>query len=347
MTNTINNYINIISNNCEKEITNSSNHIRPMPTMYVEPNIRNYICLTMYNYTVPQLKKVAKKNKLTVSGNKKELITKLYIYLKLSSSIVNFQKIFRGYLRRLYNKYHGPAFFNRKLCTNDTDFLSGDDLCKLTYSQFFSYIDVDNFIYGFDIISLYNLFLKSGKNIKNPYNRNEISHTVQQNLHNLIGLSKVLKIKIEVEIQTITNEITPQKSLDLRILDLFQNIDSLGNYSNPEWFTSLNRSQLIRFLRELIDIWNYRAQLSESVKKMISPPHGNPFRQINLQYINTEPNIIKIKKIILVVLENLVTSGIDKDNKSLGAYYILGALTIVNENAASALPWLFQSVSYF
>jgi len=32
---------------------------------------------------------------------------------------------------------------------------------------------------------------------------------------------------------------------------------------------------------------------------------------------------------------------------ALGAYYVLGALTLVNPNAAAALPWLFQSVAYF
>jgi hypothetical protein len=46
----------------------------------------------------------------------------------------------------------------------------------------------------------------------------------------------------------------------------------------------------------------------------------------------------------LEVLEKFVNLGIDQDSKSLGAYYVLGALTLVNESAASTLPWLFQSV---
>jgi len=346
---TINEYINTISTKCENEIINTNNLVRQISaaSTHEMPTISNYRCLMVYNYTVSQLKQTAKKYKLKVSGTKKELITKIFVYLKLSSAVVNVQKLCRGYLQRLYIKYHGPAIFNRHLCTNNTDFLSGDELCKLPYTQFFSYKDVDNFIYGFDIISLYNLFLKSGKDVKNPYNRSEINPAVLQNIHNLIRLSNVLKIDIEVDIQNIITEITPQKSLELRILDLFQNIDSLGNYSSPEWFSTLSRNQMIKFLRELIDIWNYRAQLSESVKKMISPPTGNPFRQINLHYINMEPNVVKIKKIILSVMENLVTTGTDKDSKSLGAYYVLGALTIVNEDAATALPWLFQSVSYY
>ena len=46
-------------------------------------------------------------------------------------------------------------------------------------------------------------------------------------------------------------------------------------------------------------------------------------------------------------MEKMVNIGVDKDSKALGAYYVLGALTLVNEEAATSLPWLFQSVNYF
>jgi hypothetical protein len=46
-------------------------------------------------------------------------------------------------------------------------------------------------------------------------------------------------------------------------------------------------------------------------------------------------------------LEKFINSGIDQDSKSLGAYYVLGALTLVNEDAALALGWLHDSFSYF
>ena len=95
------------------------------------------------------------------------------------------------------------------------------------------------------------------------------------------------------------------------------------------------------------DIWNYRAQLSIDVKRKICPPNGDPFRQINFQALHTELNLINTKKSVLEVLEKMVNTGVDSDSKSLGAYYILGALTLVNDLAAISLPWLFQSVSHF
>jgi hypothetical protein len=54
-----------------------------------------------------------------------------------------------------------------------------------------------------------------------------------------------------------------------------------------------------------------------------------------------------VKKAILEVLEKFINSGINNDNKSLGAYYVLGALTLVNSEAATSLPWLFQSFGHF
>lgn len=344
-TNNIEDYITTIYNKCEKTMPNKLALANTSDDNTI-PTIKNYNCLITNNYNVPKLKMFVKNYKLKISGNKNQLINRLYVYLKLSAVIVQIQKIFRGRLVRRYNYYHGPALLKRELCTNDRDFLTDDSIKDLIHTQFFSYKDEDNFIYGFDIISLHNLILKSGINVKNPYNRNIIPTSVITNMRHLIRLSRLLHIKVEVNIKDESDSITPQQNMELRVLDLFQNINGLGNYSDSTWFMSLTRSSLVRFLRELIDIWNFRAQLSGEVKRQICPPHGEPFRLVNFNCISCETNIDKIRITCLNVLEKLVNTGIDRDCKSLGAYYVLGALTLVNPNAASALPWLFQSVSY-
>jgi len=339
-------YISFLYSRCEKTIPTNKRVEKISNDNITTPTIDNLDILFENNYNVQQLKQFTKQYKLKVSGNKKELVNRIYVFLRLSKVIIKIQKVFRGFLLRKCNSLHGPALMNRKLCTNDTDFLSGDDFKTLNFYQFFSYKDEDEFIYGFDIISLYNLIIKSGKNIKNPYNRMNISKSVVQNIRNLIRISRVLKIPINIDIKENLN-ISNEKSIELRALDLFQNIDALGNYSDPAWFLTLNNIQIIKFMRELIDIWNYRAQLSCETKRLICPPTGDPFRNINFNYLNNETNIINIKKNVLDILEKLVNSGVDKDNKYLGAYYVLGALTLVNNNAATSLPWLFQSVSHF
>jgi hypothetical protein len=355
---TLSEYITILDDRCKKmmdldklkenNIVNTSSNKKTNSDLDIDNvlSINNFMFILTNKNTLQQLKGYAKQYKIKVSGNKTELIKRIYTYFKLSSTIIKIQKVFRGHLQKKYNNLHGPAFKKRDICTNESDFLTIEPLNNLSYVQFFSYTDVDGFTYGFDVISLHNLILKSGNNVKNPYNRNKIPGSVTQNIQSLIKMSRILKINIDINIQDVNMDITQQKALELRILDLFQNINALGNYSDPIWLSSLNKFQLIKFIRELQDIWEFRAQLTNETKRAVCPPHGELFRNSYLNSLHNEQNIYNIQKMILPILEKLVNSGLEKDNKSLGAYYVLGALTLVNENAASTLPWLFQSVSH-
>jgi len=303
-------------------------------------NSNNCEDLIKYNFSAAQLKTLAKTYKIFSTGSKAVLLARIYNYLKLSFSVIKIQKVIKRYLRKQIIESRGPAYLNRSLCVNDRDFLTDDEVDKIEDKQFFSFMDVDNFVYGFDIISLYNLILKSDGDVKNPYNRNIINSTIIQKLQTLIKTNKQITIKIPVV------ESTPEKKIEFRIIELFQTINSLGNYSDSSWFTHLNRSQLIRFMRELADIWYYRSQMSIEVRKAICPPHGDPFRTFHFSYIQNEYNIHKVQKYILEILEKIINSGVNRENKALGSYYVLGALTLVSENAATSIPWLFHSFSF-
>ena len=73
---------------------------------------------------------------------------------------------------------------NRELCTNNTDFITMEPLKEIKINRFISYKDTDDFIYGFDIVSLYNLIFKNNQDIKNPYNRKNIPDFVLKNMSN-------------------------------------------------------------------------------------------------------------------------------------------------------------------
>jgi len=340
--------INIISK-CENNMPVFKKPIKLNDDNIIIPTIKNYDDIVKYNYNVSQLKMIAKNYKLKISGNKNELITRVYSYLYFSSYIIKIQRIFRGLIARKYKLLHGPAAMKRSLCTNTEDFITMDPLEEINFHQFLSYKDVDGFVYGFNIISLHNLFLKSDdiEFIKNPYNRNNIPEYVVKTIKSLIRISRILRVQINLDYEDDSQNVSREKAVELRALSLFQNIDALGNYSDSKWFLSLNRSQLIRFIRELTDIWNYRAQITNETKRNICPPNGDLFRNLSIVYIHNEENLYNVKKVILEILEKLVNCGIDKDSKALGAYYVIGALTLVNENAATSLPWLFQSFGYF
>ena len=120
----------------------------------------------------------------------------------------------------------------------------------------------------------------------------------------------------------------------------------MGNYSEPKWFLSLNRMQLYKFFRELSDIWNYRANISDETKIKICPPNGILFSHIERTSIFNENNQMILQLKISNILEKMLYMGVDNDSKVLGAYYILAALTLVSQDAATSMSWLYQSVYY-
>jgi hypothetical protein len=339
----INNYLFYLERNVSKNIiiSKNANKIDEIKTVL---KVDNYEDLLKYYYNVKQLKQIAKEYKLKQTGNKSQLISRIYTHLHLSKIIIKIQKIFRGHIQRKYVNSHGPGFKNRSLCVNNFDFLSMDELTKIENKQFYSFKDEDGFIYGFDILSLYNLINKSNGVVKNPFNQQPLSPIVINKFKTLLRLSKLLKIKVSTKLSDITTEVSYEKSVELRALTLFQNIDALGNYTNVQWFLTLNKNQLITYVKELMDIWFYRANISEATQREICYPTGDPFHRLpEPEEVEAMDNLNDIRKIILYIMEKLVNSGINNENKCLGAYYVLSALTLVNYDAATSLYWLYEA----
>ena len=300
-------------------------------------------------YTVVQLKEICKKYKLKRGGKKQELVERIYDYLYYSYYAIKIQSVFKGYIVRKFNKLHGPALFNKKICVNESDFCTLENLDEIPYYQYISFTFPNSHIYGFDICSLYNYIEKHKNNSNNtelplnPYDRQPLPEDILKRIYDYIKISKLLKYKINIKIDNKINFLTLREKNIHKIKDIFQKINHLGNYSNYEWFTQLNKLQLIRFFKELVDIWNHRAQLTNETKINICPPLGRPFFTLNLTGFH-HLNIEQIFNQILPTLDKLVSTGTSNDYKSLGAYYILAALTLVNSDAANSLPWLYQSV---
>ena len=312
------------------------------------PLFQDHNMLLKNNYTLQQLKIIISFHnlKLKLNGTKSNLVTKIFGFLYLSLHAIKIQKMVRTRFLKKYILSQGPALRKRDICTNVTDFLTMDDISELPDEQFFSFQDIDGFIYGFDLLSIYNLIYKFEGPIKNPYNRLPFTEEIIDNFGTMIRLSKILKIPICTELQDVNEGLTFKKTIELRALTLFQNMDALGNYSNSKWLLNLSKIQIVRFIKELFDIWAYRAPLSMETKRNICYPTGNPFHRMNFNQLLLEDNLDDVRKIILDILEKFVNSGIDKDSKCLGTYYVLGALTIVNPDAAISLPWLYQAFSY-
>lgn len=301
--------------------------------------------LRLANYTVFQLKTMCRHYELHLVGAKDDIITRLFTFLKRTKSATIVQRATHNFLLRNYIRAKGAAHFKRTLCVNDTDFFTMNKMSDIVYEQFISFTDNDGMVYGFDILSLHNLITKGTKPYRNPYNRNELPKELFDNMDILQKLSTVYfkKINIHPDEPLILDKIKIQ---ELKCVTLFQEINKLGNYADHVWFWSLNRSNILKFIRELIDIWSYRANLDIATKKLISPPRGDPFMGLSLNSLHSM-DLNRLRQTGLSLIQSFVLTALDEPTRALGANYVLCALTLVNDAAATSLPWLYQSVTQY
>jgi hypothetical protein len=280
-------------------------------------------CLYIYNKDYSGSKNI-------VYEKFKLLQTYLLYYLNNLDKIIKVQSIFRKKLIQNINKKKGihHILYEKTSIVNDSDFYTCENINNIKYNYFFSYKDIDNFIYVFDIRSI-NLLLKSDN--KNPYNRNIIPNNIQNNIKYLINNSN--------EIYNFDKCIlTESQLLNQNVLEIFQKIDQFY-YTDINWFLDLTVHKLKKFYTLLEDIWNWRAELTYDIKFQII---GNNTIFQNINYITTSNNKTKIQKIILNDINILVSSGETREYQGLGALYTLVALTYVSDGCATSMPWLYD-----
>lgn len=315
--------------------------------------------VVLNNCKVADLKNIARKYKLHVSGKKQVLYDRITNHFYKLKNVIILQSFFRSHIIQLMNNLKGPALYNRKMCTNETDFYTLEPLHDIDYYDFFSYKDDSGFIYGFDINSLI-IMLKKKSIVRNPYNRSIINFDVKKNISILSKLNnRVFNITYEPFAKERTmRDITIDrmhsvrlKPLEERIDILFYEIDLLGNYTSTSWLYDLSIQDCGKFLKNLLEIWNFRSNMPTITKNRICP-YFNPFidglnnRENMRRTGNQEVDLTNIKTTCVTVIENIIYTGINDEYKQLGALLVLSSLTLVSEDARVNLPWLYESLEY-
>ena len=379
-------------------------------------------------YTIPELKIIARYNKISVSGTKSILADRIEHVFSRSKYVSKIQRVFKGFLVRMSVLLRGHGLMDRKLCTNITDFYTMDPLCEIPFYDFFSYTDRQNFTYGFSIKSLIELLRKKGR-LVNPYNREKFSNettfvfmkllriddalykhifinqaqdtvpTVPTNHRNVpnvpnvpnppnpiniyshLNIPNILNTHVNVPLNNInqpiiTQPINPQmiqniatttassantinsahvslvrnqiaeirqKPLNQRMIDAFMEIDQLGNYTNSIWFSQLSAVEYINFYVSLIDIWRFRAHLTSVVRYQISPLQDPFFGLLPARISYNQISLEQIQMACISAIEILVYTGLDIEQRKLGAIYVLSALTVVSREARNTMPWLYEA----
>lgn len=339
-----------------------------------EDYIQNKVLLNKYK--LPELKTINKQYNLNITGTKKVLIKRIEDYFFRNKNAIKIQKCFRKYINHLFVILRGPSVFKRSLCVNETDGYTLEPLDEIPFEKFYSYIDKKNFIYGFDIFSLLQIYKKNGK-IINPYTRERFDNKI---INEIICLGKIIHIlqpelfedekkqsdiiqnpqnvsfirnrylnvnsynEYQVSLINKLQEIR-NRSVQTRINDLFVEIDLLGNYTQSIWFSQLQKNDYIRFFRLLHNFWNVRGQLSIETKNNICQLF-DPFLNLRISQSIFDLPINQIQETCLHVMEDMIYCGIDNEYRKLGALHVLSILTIVSIPARNNMIWLYESLNY-
>jgi hypothetical protein len=356
--------------------------IKPCQIITYSEYYKNTSVLSKYKQ--PQLKQLAKYYKLPISGTKPILLERLTHFFLRGHKAEKIQKVFRGYIVRNYLKDKMNGLVHIKNCVNENDFFSLEPLTEIPIKYLFvfscgnfnygcSIISLIQLIknsknvvknpYNREniefktikkIINVYEKIklifgLPNDAPVINNYSLLQIQGTIQENhrVRELIARDNNSQTGATPEmIEERRNKLAEIQSKDIstRIQEVFMEMDQLGNYTHPGWFSSLDRREYIRFFRILYDIWSFRGQLSTQMKSYICII-GDPFTEIRRQgLIIHDMPIEMIQDMCLKVIEYMVYCGIDDEYKKIGALHILTGLTGVSMGARTSLPWLYESL---
>ena len=125
-----------------------------------------------------------------------------------------------------------------------------------------------------------------------------------------------------------------------KTIDLFNDIDTIGYYCQPNWFLNLNLHLLKKLYNHLEDLWNYRLQLSNEVKSRICPPNGLVFTT-RVSDVNNYTSRDNVRDLILNDVMKF-QNAISLEDKKLGFIYFIIGLGSVSKECWETHNWLMN-----
>ena len=223
----------------------------------------------------------------------------------------------------------------RKVCCNDTDILTLGSIFEIPSEYFFIFNDhKTGKKYGYDIRSLIQIIKSDYQSC--PYTCRDFT---QEEKDMIVKKSLVLKDNgISIELEKL--DLNPEQEIEMKMKDVFHKINMLDNYTSHSWFSNLSLYHLIELYKRLEDIWNYRTGMDiESKKRIVRTGVIFNIPIFEIAYIKSKS---RLQTILLNEFDRMISEGINRDEKKLGAMLILTGLVEVSYEAADALPHLIQ-----
>jgi len=292
---------------------------------------KSVLSKNMGQYKVYYLRQIIKYHNLNINTKQSKscLVKSLYYYfMKLHNYEKDINKIIF-----IQKNMRRKLILNKSQCNNSEDLISLESIYDIPDIYFMKILDTNGYYYGFDIRAL-DKMLKN--NNKNPYTLNNFSNREIVKINRKIEYLKNKSFIIELK----EDELSEEKRLELKMIDVFHNFDLLDNYTCHTWFYKLNLNQLKRLYHFTEDIWNYRTDLTLDMKKNIVKD-GIAFN-IPVHVIKKIKHKINLQKIILNEYERFINEGLSRDDKKLGVMLLLTGLVEVSDEAAFSMPHLVQ-----
>lgn len=244
-------------------------------------------------------------------------------------------------IRRWFRQ--GPAANNPAIADNQEDLYTLDSVTTIPTMYRWSYMDPHKHIWIFDVRSLSMLRAEDGnKNLLNPYTREPIPEKAEASFQERC---RTLRAKKYCLVHSSDAEMTVEQQWHQKVLDVVQKYDMLGYHTCISWFEDLQPAALALFYTELWELWNYRLQLSTHIKNQVVPG-WNKADTLLFKWLPTEVRNRREKKwwqkVMLEMLDRLVSAGQVKEQKILGALYAMTAFAIVSPTVRNAYPWLVE-----
>lgn len=222
----------------------------------------------------------------------------------------------------------------RSKCINDEDILCMINKYEIPSPYFYPfYDDIRSQYYAYDVRSLYELIHSNYATC--PYTLRVLNRQEKETIEKYVEKLKQAGIPIQEDIQFNKHE-----DQEMRIKELFYNINMLDNYTDHVWFMNLSLYQLINLYIKAEDIWNFRAMLSNTAKKNIIGE--NLIFQVPICIVKKEKSVFLMRELLLKYFTIMISNGIDINEKKLGAILVLSALVEVSPEAFEAMPHLAQ-----
>ena len=287
---------------------------------FLKQTLNNYNIKYLKNDTINHLKNLYSYHIF----NNISVLEDIKIYKKtMKASIIIYNFMILSYLKNLGNcglKYY---------CHNENDILTSDPI--LLINDVFLLIEQDgNFIYGFDIRSLYSYQLNDNLHFNNPYTKQNFTEEFISTYNRKLNFLRSNGWNVNHSIV----ELTEDQKFRVDVIDMFQKINDLGFYIKYEWFYDLKYVDLIKLY----------VNMNKFIVSINNPIYSHIFNEkkriIDMQYDSCELSRKLISMIIIENLNKLILTGTTKEDKITKVIWFLKVFITISYEAYRCLQFL-------